>query len=110
MSSWYVLSALGLYPVDPAGAYYVIGSPLFTKATVELGDGRRLVIRAANASAANKYVQSATLGGMPLTRAWVRHDELLAAGEIAFVMGPQPNREWGASETDRPPSMSDPRQ
>ena len=110
MSSWYVLSALGLYPVDPAGAYYVIGSPLFTKATLELGDGRRLVIRAENTSAENKYVQSATLGGMPLTRAWVRHDELLAAGEIAFVMGPQPNRAWGASETDRPPSMSDPRE
>jgi predicted alpha-1,2-mannosidase len=110
MSAWYVLSALGLYPVDPAGAFYVVGSPLFAKATVDLGDGRRLVVRAQGASAQNKYVQSATLGGRPLTRAWVRHDELVSAGEIAFVMGPQPNRDWGASPADRPPAMSDPRE
>ncbi len=107
MSAWYVMSALGLYPVDPAGGLYVIGSPLFSKVTLDLGDGRRLVVRAENASAENAYVQSATLGGRPLRRAWVRHEELIAAGEIAFVMGPQPNREWGASEADRPPSMSD---
>ncbi len=109
MSAWYVLSALGLYPVDPAGAYYVLGSPLFRQATLALGEGRKLVIRAQNASLANKYVQSATLGGKPLTRAWVRHDELLSAGELVFTMGSAPNRDWGAAEADRPPSMSDPR-
>ena len=107
MSAWYVMSALGLYPVNPAGAFYVIGSPLFTKATLDLGDRRRLVVRAAGASPANRYVQSATLGGRPLTRAWVGHDELLAAGEIAFVMGDRPNPAWGSAEADRPPSMSD---
>lgn len=109
MSAWYLMSALGLYPVNPAGAFYVVGSPLFPKATVALGDGKTLVVRAENASSANKYIQSATLGGKPLTRAWVWHDELVAAGEIAFVMGPQPNRAWGASDSERPPSMSAPR-
>lgn len=108
MSAWYVMSALGLYPVNPAGAFYVLGSPLFPKASVDLGEGVRLVVRAANASAANRYVQSVTLGGRPLARAWVGHDELVAAGEIAFVMGPQPNKAWGAAESERPPSMSAP--
>lgn len=107
MSAWYVMSALGLYPVSPAGAFYVVGAPSFPKATIDLGEGRRLVIRASGASPANGYVQSARLGGRPLSRAWVTHDELLAAGEISFVMGPRPNVRWAAAEAERPPSMSD---
>jgi putative alpha-1,2-mannosidase len=102
-------------PFDPSvstrwtrpGPNYVLGPPLFARATLDLGDGRRLVVRAENVSAENKYVQSATLGGKPLVRAWLRHDELVTAGELAFVMGPRPSRAWGAAEADRPPSMSD---
>ena len=109
MSAWYVLSALGLYPVDPAGAYYVD-----RLAALREGD-RRARGRPAPGGAGGERVgreQVRPVGDArreAATRAWLRHDELLAAGEIAFVMGPQPNREWGASEADRPPSMSDPR-
>ncbi len=98
MSAWYVMSAIGLYPANPAGAFYVVGSPLFRRVTLDLGEGKKLVVRAENASPANRYVQSATLGGKPLARAWVGHDELVAAGDVAFVMGPQPNKSWGAAD------------
>ena len=108
MSAWYVMSAIGLYPANPAGAFYVVGSPLFRRVTLDLGEGKKLVVRAENASPANRYVQSATLGGKPLARAWVGHDELVAAGDVAFVMGPQPNKSWGAAAADRPPSMTVP--
>jgi predicted alpha-1,2-mannosidase len=106
MSAWYVLSALGLYPVNPAGATYVLTSPLFDRATIDLGGGRRFSVRIDRASSADIYVQSATLAGRPLTRAWITHDEVMKGGELSLVLGPSPNLQWGADERDRPPSMT----
>jgi predicted alpha-1,2-mannosidase len=107
MSAWYVLSAVGLYPVDPAGATYVLASPLFDRATVDLGGGRRFTVVVERSSPSDLYVQSATLGGEPLARAWIRHDELMTAGELRVVLGPKPNPGWGSAPSERPPSMSD---
>jgi predicted alpha-1,2-mannosidase len=106
MSAWFVLSALGLYPVNPAGATYVLTSPLFDRATIDLDQGRRFTVRVDRSSAADIYVQSVTLGGRPLTRSWITHDEVMNGGELRFVLGPRPNREWGADERERPPSMT----
>ncbi len=72
-SSWYVLSAMGFFPVDPATANYEIGSPLFNKATLHLGNGKDLVVVAKHNSAKNMYIQSATLNGKPLDRPWFTH-------------------------------------
>jgi predicted alpha-1,2-mannosidase len=106
MSAWYVLSALGFYPVDPASANYVLTSPLFDRATVELGGGRRFTVGVERSSPADVYVQSATLGGKPLPRAWITHEEVMTAGELRFVLGPKPGRSWATATAQSPPSMT----
>jgi predicted alpha-1,2-mannosidase len=107
MSAWYVLSALGFYPVNPADGVYVLGSPAFPEATIELEDGNLFTIRANNASPENPYIQSATLNGRSLTRSFIRHSEIMSGSTLELVMGPEPNREWAVGESARPPSMSD---
>lgn len=108
MSAWYVLSALGLYPVNPAEALYVIGSPLFEEASIELANGATFTVRAEGASAENRYIESGTLNGRPFERTFLRHDEIVRGGTLELVMRSEPNREWAADEGSRPPSMSDP--
>jgi putative alpha-1,2-mannosidase len=110
MSAWYVLSALGFYPVNPASGVYVLGSPLVSKATIHLDPryhkGRAFTLVAENNSPKNLYIQSATLNGRPLTRSWFAHAELVAGGELVLKMGPQPNPAWGQRPEDRPPSSA----
>lgn len=100
MSSWYVWNAIGLYPNAGQPLYY-IGSPIFTRARIDLGGGRSFTIEAPAASAPNRYVQSATLNGRELDRAWLRHEEIAAGGTLVLRMGASPSR-WGAN--DLPPS------
>jgi predicted alpha-1,2-mannosidase len=104
MSAWYVLSALGFYPVTPGSDVYVIGTPLFREATIDVGGGKRFVIRANGVSRNNIYVQSAALNGKPYGASFIRHGDIVAGGELAFVMGAEPNASWGAAESDRPAS------
>jgi predicted alpha-1,2-mannosidase len=107
MSAWLVLSALGFYSVTPGRPEYVIGTPLFPKATLRLPSGRALTITAEGASAERPYVQSATLDGQPFSRAFLRHDEILKGGSLVFRLGPEPNRAWGTGEGERPASSAD---
>jgi predicted alpha-1,2-mannosidase len=100
MSSWYVWNALGLYPNAGQPLYY-LGSPLFTRTQIDVGGGRRFTVEAPETSAENRYVQSATLNGRALGRAWLRHDEIAGGGTLVLRMGPRPSR-WGATEL--PPS------
>jgi len=102
MSAWYVLSALGFYPVTPGSTQYVIGTPLFPRATLRLESGKTFTVRAEGVSKTNLYIQCATLNGRPFDRAWIDHAEILAGGELVFVMGPEPNRTWATSEAARP--------
>jgi len=109
MSAWYVFSALGFYPVTPGQSTYVIGSSLYRKAIINLGEyygNKKFVIKAHNVSEDNKYIQSATLNGKPLLRPWITHNEIVNGGKLEFKMGPHPNIEWGASLEVVPPSMS----
>jgi putative alpha-1,2-mannosidase len=99
MGSMYVWSALGLFP-NAGSDIYLLNGPAFTQSTLQVVGGT-LTITGANASPANVYVQSATLNGQPLTRAWLRHAEIVNGGTLAFVMGPAPST-WGQSE---PPPM-----
>jgi len=99
LSSWYVFSALGFYPI-PATDLYLIGSPIFTRATVHLPDGD-LVITADGASPDALYVQSLTLDGEPLDEPWVRHDQIVGGAELAFVMGEAPS-DWGVTASSAP--------
>ena len=105
MSAWYVMSALGLYAVDPVSATYVIGSPLVDRAELTVGQGRRLRIEARNNGADHPYIQSVSWNGKPYTRSWFAHAELAAGGELVFEMGPHPNPHFGAAPASRPPSF-----
>ena len=90
MSSWFVMSALGLYPVTPGTSQYAIGSPLFEKAVISLENGLTFTIEAGNNSEENIYIQSATLNGEPFERNWIDHSEIMAGGVLHFEMGPAP--------------------
>jgi len=102
MSAWYILSALGFYPVSPGSGAYVLGSPAVDKATLRLPGGKTFVMEAKNNSPQNVYIQLATLNGRPYSRAYLLHRDIVAGGSLALVMGPRPNREFGAAAADRP--------
>lgn len=108
MSHWYICSAMGIYsdPMIPNYPVWLIGSPVFKKSTITLGNKKTFVIEAENVSAQNKYVQSATLNGEPLDKPWFEHSTLLKGGTLVLNMGPRPNRQWGSSPGAIPPSMS----
>jgi putative alpha-1,2-mannosidase len=100
-----VLSALGFYPVDPVSAVYVFGSPLFDRAEVTVGDGRRLVVEAPGNGPGRPYIQSVEWNGRLWTTSWIAHRDLIRGGTLTFRMGPQPNRNFGRARADRPPSF-----
>ncbi len=106
LSSWYVLSAFGFYPVTPGEPVYTIGSPLFGNASLEVGKGKTFTIEAQNNSPENRYIQSASLNGNPMNRTWLLHEEIINGGRLIVKMGPQPNKKWGCGKNDIPPSMS----
>jgi predicted alpha-1,2-mannosidase len=106
MSTWYVMNAMGFYTVDPSTPDYIIGSPIFNKITMHMGNGKDLVIIAKNNSDKNIYIQSATINGKPLNKPWFTHDEIKNGATIVYQMGPEPNRNWGSAVGDAPPSMS----
>ncbi|MHB1023398.1 MAG: glycoside hydrolase domain-containing protein, partial [Acidobacteriaceae bacterium] len=105
-SSWYVFSAMGFYPVCPGSSVYEIGSPIFSKTTIRMGQGKEFTIIANGVSARNKYIQSALLDGKPLNRAWFRQSEIANGGSLVLNMGDKPNTQWGSAPEDAPPSMS----
>ncbi len=106
LSSWYVLSSMGFYPVTPGSPFYAIGSPLFAHAVIDLGKGKTFTIEAKNNSHENKYIQSANLNGKPLNKTWLSQKEITDGGIVSFEMGPEPNKKWGSKPEDAPPSMS----
>jgi predicted alpha-1,2-mannosidase len=106
MSSWYVFSALGFYPLCPGSPVYVIGSPLFSRSIISLGNGRQLTVVAHDNSPVNKYIHSAILNGRPLTRAWFQHADIVNGGSLVLEMSATPNLDWGSRPEDAPPSMS----
>jgi predicted alpha-1,2-mannosidase len=105
-SSWYVLSAMGFFPVCPGRTVYDIGSPIFEEVKLTLEEGKVFTIKARNVSAVNKYIQSATLNGKPLNKPWFEHKDMVNGGTMVLEMGPRPNIAWGSGPEAAPPSMS----
>lgn len=101
MSAWYILSSVGLYQVDPVGGRFVIGSPLFDKATVNVGGGKTFTVVAKNNSDKNIYVQSARLNGKTLKNSYVDFNDIRHGGTLELVMSPKPSK-WGAAAACRP--------
>jgi predicted alpha-1,2-mannosidase len=104
MSAWYVLSAAGFYPVTPGSTLYAIGSPVFPEIRFKLENEHSFVVRTINASDRNVYVQSATLNGKTYNKSFLLHEDLMAGGELVFVMGPRPNMKWGVGPGNEPVS------
>lgn len=102
MSAWYVLSAMGFYPVTPASNIYVLGSPSFKKATIKLENGKTFTIKAEKLSEKNFYIQSATFDGQPYTKSYITHDMIESGGELTLVMSETPNKDFGSAPSDRP--------
>jgi len=95
MSAFVVFSQMGFYPVTPGLTSYSIGSPFFQKVSIQLPNGKSFVIIGKNASAKNKYIQSAKLNGQPLNVPQLTHADVLKGGTLEFVMGDKANRNWG---------------
>jgi len=109
LSSWYVMSAMGIYPVSPGQNIYIIGSPVFDEVSLKLNEPYEkgeFIIKAKNNSSLNKYIQSATLNGSAYTKSWITHSDIVNGGSLIFEMGPEPNKSWGSKPEDIPPSMT----
>lgn len=104
MSSWYVLSSIGFYPVCPGQQQYAIGTPNFDKAIINLENGKHFTIIAKNRTKDNFYIQSATLNGQSYNKCYINHQDIMNGGEIVFNMGAKPNETWGSGADDVPVS------
>jgi predicted alpha-1,2-mannosidase len=97
MSAWYVLSALGFYPVTPGSNEYLIGTPTFKKATIHLENGKKFIIEANKVNAANFYIQSAQLNNKPYQKSFLNHNDIANGGKLVFEMG-NVKSDFGATE------------
>ena len=102
MSAWYVMSAMGFYPVTPASGYFVIGTPHFEKMTLNFENGKHLTIIAKNLSHENKYIESVKLNGKPLKRSYLYYDEVINGGKLEFKMTNNRNTAWATADEDCP--------
>ena len=105
MSSWFILSSLGFYPVDPAVGVYAIGTPRFEEATINLGGGKTFVIEAKGVSDTNIYIQEAMLNGREWEHNYLLHKDIIGGGKLVFQMGPEPNLKRGTAPENAPPSF-----
>jgi len=102
MSAWLVFTSLGFYPVTPGSNEYVIGRPFVERAVLNLPRGKRFTVMAEGLSDAHPYVGKVSLNGKPLPRGFLRHEEIVAGGELRFVMQAEPNTSWAVKPTERP--------
>jgi putative alpha-1,2-mannosidase len=99
MSAWYVFSAMGFYPVNPAAGTYQLGTPLLDKVSIRLENGKTFTIMAKDVSDQNVYVQSVALNGKPYHKTWITHTDLLKGGTLQFTMGSKPNQHWSIEQS-----------
>ena len=102
MSAWYVMSAMGFFPVTPASGLFIIGVPHFEEMTLNFENGKRFKIIAKNLSHENKYIASVKLNGKPLTRSYLNCEEVLNGGKLEFTMTNDRNTSWATDEKDCP--------
>ena len=105
-SAWYVFSAMGFYPVCPGSNEYIIGSPLFNKVTVQLENGKKLIIGSSNNDSSKRYVSTLKVNGAPYSKNYFTHDDLMKGAKIDFTMSESPNKSRGINKSDFPYSFS----
>jgi predicted alpha-1,2-mannosidase len=106
MSAWFIFTALGFYPLAPGSNEYIIGRPFLPRAVLHLPNGHTFTITARAVDDAHPYIDSVTLNGQPLRRVFLRHEEIMAGGELRFVMRATPNRDWPGANAEAPYSLS----
>ena len=106
LSGWYIFSSLGFFPVCPGSGEYVLGAPLFKKATIQLGNGKNMVIEAPENSSENYYVENVEINGERIERNYLTHTELMNGGKITFDMDNKPNKKRGTNPEDSPFSLT----
>lgn len=106
LSAWYVMSAMGFYPVTPGHPTYALGSPLFSKVTLSLSNGNSFIIESVNNTNDNVYVEKVELNGDEYEKNWLSHENIMNGGKITFFMDNKPNRKRGTNKEDAPYSMS----
>jgi predicted alpha-1,2-mannosidase len=104
MSAWYILSAMGIYQVTPGSDIFVIGSPLFKEAKINLENGKTFSIKTNNVSEKNFYIQSASLNEIAYNKSFITYKEIMNGGELIFAMSDKPNQKWGSKEGEYPVS------
>ena len=104
MSAWHILSALGFYQVNPSNGIFVMGSPLFTRTTIRLPQGKTFIIEAPANNAYNIYIQSARLNGKTYPYTFLTYDDIMRGGKLSLRMGAKPNRAFGSAAAHRPKS------
>ncbi len=97
MSAWYIFSAMGLYPVNPANGIYAIGSPVLSKAVINLPNGKRFTVIVKNAAKDNAYIQTVNLNGKDYQNTYITHNDIINGSTLEFTMGAEPNRNWGVN-------------
>lgn len=102
MSAWYIFSSLGFYPVYPASLEYVIGSPLFDKATIHLEGGKQFTVQTVKNGPDSPYIQSMTLNGRPYNKSFITHQNIMNGGVLKITMGSKPNYKFGVERQNRP--------
>lgn len=102
MSAWYVMSALGFYPVHPAGGIYVFGSPLFDEASINVGNNKTFTILVKNNSPKNKYIQRIMLNNKNYTKTYLSYTDIMNGSGLIIEMGKNPSAKWGTGNGDRP--------
>lgn len=95
MSAWYIFSAMGFYPVNPANGIYAIGSPILNKASIEMPGGKTFTVMVKNASDKNAYIQSMKLNGKNYQETYITHKDIQNGAAVEFTMGDTPNKKWG---------------
>lgn len=106
LTAFVVFSQLGFYPVTPGLPMYVIGTPTFESAKLDIGNGKTFEVSAINYSPENKYIQSAKLNGKVWNKSWFSHNDLMQGGKLELVMGKHPNKQWASDDSAIPPSFS----
>ena len=101
-SAWYIFSAIGFYPVNPANGEYVLGTPRSQRTDLSLFNGKHFIVKAETLSGKNIYIQKATLNGIPYSKSFIRHDDIMKGGELVLYMGDKPSSTWGTKREDFP--------
>ena len=105
MSAGYIFSSLGFYPVHPASGAYVLGCPLFDKATIQLPNKKTFSLKVEQNSEKNIYIQRVMLNGKPWPNSYITHQQIMQGGTMTIVMGSKPNEKFGLLPVNRPKSQ-----